>query len=464
MDTTEDRLYSVLAGSNFYNSFAQECEDLIGFGTAPSIIYEDEQDIIRLYNPVVGEYYLSSSASLRVDGLYRLFVMTVAQIVDFFGVENCPPEVQSLWAQKGTGLQLERIVAHSIEPNFGIGPKNAGKVPGNFTWRETYWVYGASCDTPLSLRGFADQPFTGARWATQSNDAYGRSPGMDVLPDVIQLQVETARKAEAIEKQVRPPLIASMDLKNQPSSALPGKVTYVNNISAGSGMRPIYEVNPEIREMMEDIKEIQARIKTGFFNDLFLLLSEMPNAKMTAYEVAQRMQEKLQVLGPVIEGLMTESLKPKLKRVFGIMKRRGMIDPLPDSLKGVPLDIEFVSILALAQRASSTGGLERMVQLAGNMVQIFPGIKDVLNADTLYREMNDMLGNPQAILNSPEQVAAARQQEAQQAQQAQKMEAAQHMAKTASIGADAANTLAATQIGGGADALSQIMGSGGGTR
>lgn len=462
MDTTEDRVYKVLASSNFYNSFAQECEDLIGFGTAPTIIYEDEEDMIRLYNPVIGEYYLSSSASLRVNGLYRQFVMTIEQIVDFFGVENCPPEVQKLWEQKGTALQQERIIAHSIEPNYGIGNTDAGKVKGNFSWREVYWVYGGASASPLSMRGFADQPFTGARWATQSNDAYGRSPGMDVLPDVIQLQVETARKAEAIEKQVRPPLIASMNLKNQPSSQLPGHVTFVDSVSAGSGMRPIYEVQPEIREMMEDIAQIQARIKTGFFNDLFLLLEQMPNAKMTAYEVAQRMQEKLQVLGPVIEGLLTESLKPKLKRIYGILQRRGMIDPLPDSLKNVPLDIEFVSILALAQKASATGGLERMVALAGNMVQIFPNIKDVLNSDNLYRAMNDMLGNPQIILNAPEQVAAARQAEAQQAQQAQQMAAMQHAAKTADIGANAAQTMSQTQIGGGADALSQLLGTGGG--
>lgn len=457
LDDVEDRIYTVLAGSNFYNSFAQECEDLVVFGTSLVILYEDARDLIRLYNPAVGEYYLSSSATMRIDSPYRQFVMTVSQIVDFFGVENCPPDVVSLWNQKGAGLEKERIIAHAIEPNYGIGPNGAGKLPGNFAWREVYWVWGASSDRPLSIRGFVDQPFTASRWATQSNDAYGRSVGMDVLPDVMQLQVETRRKAEAIEKQVRPPLIADVQLKNQPSSILPGHVTYVANLGAGTGMRPIYTVEPNIKAMMLDIEQIQARIKTGFFNDLFLML-QAPVDRQTAYEVAQKMQEKLQVIGPVIEGLLNESLKPKLRSVFNILKRKGMIPPPPDSLKGQPLGIEFVSMLVLAAKAAATGGIERLVSFVGNMAPVFPGVTDNLDPDETVREMNMLLGNPSKIIRGADMVASMRQQQQAQQQKEQQMNEAQHMAKTAGIGADAAQVMANTQVGAGQTALSAVLG------
>lgn len=461
IDDVEDRMYTVLAGSNFYNSFAQECEDLVVFGTAPVIIYEDETDVLRCYNPVTGEYYLGSGATLRVDGLYRTFVMTISQIVDFFGLDKCTPDIQKLWSSKGSSLEVERIIAHAIEPNYGIGPDEDGKIPGNFTWREVYWVYAGGSDQPLSMRGFVEQPFTAGRWATQGNDPYGRSPGMDVLPDVIQLQVETLRKAEAIEKMVRPPLVADMQLKNQPSSILPGHVTYVSNLGPGTGMRSIYDVNPDIRAMAEDLAMIQNRIKAGFFNDLFLMLETAPQSKMTAYEVAQKMQEKLQVLGPVIEGLLTESLKPKLKRVFSIMQRKGMIPPPPASLRGMPIDVQFVSILALAQKAAATGGLERMAALVGNMAAVFPQAKDLLDTDSFIREMNDLLGNPQKILFAPEQVAQSRKEQATKIQEAQHQQDMAHIAKTAATGADAANVLSQTKIGGGTDALSAILGTGG---
>lgn len=461
IDEVEARVYAILAGSNFYNSFAQECEDLVVFGTAPVIIYEDSQDIIRLYNPVVGEYFLGSSSTMRVDCLNRTFVMTVSQIVDFFGLENCPQEIIKLWKQKGSSLEMERIVAHSIEPNFGIQNGDIGKIPGNYTWREVYWIFGAGSEKPMSMRGFVEQPFTAGRWSTQGNDAYGRSVGMDVVPDVKQLQVMTLRKAEAIEKMVRPPLIASMELKNQPSSILPGHVTYVSDLGPGKGMRSIYDVNPDINALSADIAAIQNRIKTGFFNDLFLMLETSPQAKMTAYEVAQKMQEKLQVLGPVIEGLLTESLKPKLKRIFGIMQRKGMVPPPPESMKNIPLDVQFVSILALAQKAAATGGLERIAALVGNLTAVFPQARDLMDVDAYVREMNDLLGNPQKILYGPEEVQKTREAQAAAMQKAQQQQDQANQAKTMQVGADAANILSQTKVGQGGDALSMMLGAGG---
>ena len=456
MDETEDRIYTVLAGSNFYNAFAQECEDLTVFGTGPNIIYEDERDLIRCYTPAVGEYFLASNATLRVDTLYRAFVMTTSEVVDFFGIDNCTPDIQKAWEAKGPELQVERIIAHSIEPNFSVGPNGEGKLPGKYTWREVYWVFGSASVAPLSMRGFYDQPFTAARWSTQSNDAYGRSVCMDVLPDVLQLQVMTRRMAEAIEKQVRPPLLANMELKNQPASALPGHVTYVSNPE--NGMRPMYTVNPDIRAMAENIALISQRIQRGLFNDLFLMLEQNPTKEQTAYEVAQKVQEKLQVIGPVIENILAESLKPKLKRIFAILQRKGIISPLPPSLKGVALDVEFVSMLALAQRAASTGGMERLIALVGNMVGVYPNVKDNLDPDKFLTEMNDLLGNPQHILRGPDSVAQIRQQAQQQQEQAQKMVQMQHMAQTAQTGAQAAQVMSQTDIGAGQNVLGKVLG------
>lgn len=457
LDNVEDVMYAILAASNFYNSFTQECEDLIVFGTAPTIIYEDEQDLIRCYNPCVGEYYLSSSATMRVDGLYRVFVMTVSQIVGFFGVENCPKEIQKAWASKGGELDKEFTIAHSIEPNFAIDGDKIGKIPGNFTWREVFWVYGNAGPHPLSMRGFVDQPFTAARWSTQSNDAYGRSPGMDALPDVIQLQVMTRRMAEAIEKMVRPPLVADMQLKNQPSSILPGHVTYVQGLGAGTGMRPIYEVAPDVNHLSALIAQIQMRIKSAFFNDLFLMLEQAPNNKQTAYEVAQRVNEKLAVVGPVIEGLMNESLKPKLKRIFSIAKRKGLLPPMPDSLKNIPLNIEFVSMLALAQKAAATGGIERLAAFIGNLVAVVPDVVDNLDVDATVRVMNDLLGNPQSILHDEKTIQATRDGRAKAQQAAQQSATMNQGADTLNKGAQAAQVLSNTTVGAGNSVLANLM-------
>ena len=461
IDETQDRIYSILAGSNFYESEAQEKEDIVVFGTAPCLIYEDARDIFRCYNPCVGEYYLANDGSNRVNCFARQFLETVQQTIDFFGSDTPPDEIKSMWAQKGSANDQERIISHMIEPNYAIGEGRVGKIPGDFAWREVYWVWASGSMQPLSMRGFHEQPFTVSRWSQQSNDAYGRSPGMDALPDVIQLQVMTRRLAEAIEKQVRPPLLADMSMKNQPASALPGHVTYVPKLDAGTGMRSIYQVNPDVGAMSANILAIENRIKIAFFNDLFLMLEQGAGSdRMTAYEVAQKVQEKLQVLGPVIEGMLGV-LKLKLKRIYGILQRKGFIDPPPASLRGVPLSVDFISTLALAQKASATGGLERLAALIGNLAPIYPEVKNILDAEAYVRVMNDLLGNQQHIIRSPAQLKQINAMEAKAAAASQQMMAMQHGAQTAQIASQAGMNLANTQVGASGNALAMLMGQGG---
>ena len=104
MDETEDRIYKILAATNFYESEAQEKEDIVVFGTAPVIIYEDERDIFRCYNPCIGEYYLGNDGSNRVNTFGREFLQTIMQTVDFFGAERSPDDIKAMWSQKGSGL------------------------------------------------------------------------------------------------------------------------------------------------------------------------------------------------------------------------------------------------------------------------------------------------------------------------------------------------------------------------
>src|ERR1700744_455291 len=156
LEDTQERIYTVLAQSNFYNTMAQAFQDVTVFGTAPVIIYEDFQDVIRCYLPCAGEYFLASSARLDNDTLYREFTLTIQQIVDMFKIENCPESVVKLWNSGGGSLDSEMVVAHSIEPNFPIQGKSGNTsiqvAPTIFAWREVYWLRGQKTAKPLSKR------------------------------------------------------------------------------------------------------------------------------------------------------------------------------------------------------------------------------------------------------------------------------------------------------------------------
>ncbi len=72
----------------------------------------------------------------------------------------------------------------------------------------------------------------------------------------------------------------------------------------------------------------------------------------TATEVAERRDEKLVMLGPVLERLHDDLLEPLIGRVFQIMARVGQIPPPPSPmLDGMRLQPEYVSPMAALQAA-----------------------------------------------------------------------------------------------------------------
>ena len=463
-EEVEDRAYKVFAESNFYDSAAVMFKDLVSYGTGPMLIYEDAEDIIRCQTPVVGEYFIFVGPTGRVEGFGRLYASTVSQTVEEFGLENCPPDVQQLFKNKGSNLDREIIIAHLIEPNFAIqkwgDAKPYGKIKGDYTFREVYWKYGAATPQPLSVRGFKDWPGIAPRWQVNGNDPYGSDcPGMVALGDIMQLQQETRRKAELLEKIVRPPLNASIELKNQPSSILPGHATYSSDPKS-KGMFPVFEINPQaLPGITADIQLIQQRIKQGFFNDLFLMLAQATK-DMTAFEVAQRQQEKLQVLGPVIERFNNEGAGPAIVRTISILARKKLLPPMPRSLIGIPMEIKYISMLALAQKAVATAGIERVMTVTLKVATEGqkPEILDILNWEEGIREYGDQLDVSHKLFNDEKQVAALRKDRAQKMQQAQQMQAATH---TVPALAGAAKDVAGIDVGGGINAAQLMLGMGG---
>lgn len=465
LEDTETRIYAVLAGSNFYDIMAQAFQDVATFGTAPIIVYEDAEDLIRCYLPCSGEYYLASSARLSVDTLYREFVLTVQQIVEMFGAENCPSQVREMWIQGGGSLENEFVVAHSIEPNTEIASRGTGRKPvrvvsASFTYREVYWLRGIKADAELSRRGFHEKPFATIRWAVTANDPYGRSPGMDCLGDTKQLQLETRRKAEFIEKLVRPPMGADPELKNEPSSIIPGHITYTSTAGGKKGFWPLFEVQPQaLSPMVADIKEVQARIERCFFVDVFMAITRMQGVQpRNELELTKRDLERLQVLGPFVN-LFEGEARIILERIATILERKGALLPRPKSLQGIPTKFDFRSMMKVAQEASETANLSATFAMAGNLsaASKAAGVPDpirTMNLDKGLRKFADLVSVPEDLFYTDDEVAEHDAVRAKAAQGQQMMEATAPMV-------DAAHTLSQTPIGGGQSALTAMLGGAG---
>lgn len=442
----EKRMMRVFQESNFYTSIATMFEDLTVFGTAPMIIYEDFDDVIRCYNPCAGEYFLANSPRLQVNTFFREFIYTARQMADEFGEENMSQNARGLLRNPG-GSATTVTIAHCIKPNDG-------SMPERFTYCEYYWEKGNPKDTKgneifLRKKGFFEFPVVAPRWSTAGNDAYGRSPGMDALGDIKQLQQETKRKAQALDKMVNPPLVGDVQLKNQPATQIPGGLTYVSGIN-NAGLKPIFTVMPPIQEIMLDIQEIQNRIRNVFFNDLFMMISQLQTVR-SATEIDARREEKLVMLGPVLEKFDNEGLDPTIDRVFNIMLRGGLLPEPPEEVQGQHLQVQYTSMLATAQNAASTASIERLFAQAGSLVAIQPDIMDNIDADEGITEYADKLDVPPKLIRTKEEVDAIRQIRMQQKQAMDSMAATDAMAK-------AGKTMSETDVGGGQNAIQMLMG------
>lgn len=444
LDEVERRMMLVFAESNFYNALAIMYLDLVFFGTAAVLIYEDFESVIRCYNCALGEYYLGQSDRLQVNTFARDFSYKVHQLKSRWGEKNCSNSVQEKIKKGGAALEETVKICHLILPNDG-----SYKISKRFKYVECYWEEASQEKTRyLHCQGFNELPGIFPRWEVTGNDSYGTGVGLDAIGDVIQLQHETKRKGQSLDFMVRPPMVADIQLQHRPTAILPGGTTFVAGIN-NVGMKPAYTVQPPLQELSLDIRDIQGRIRETFFNDLFKMISQLDTVR-SATEIDARREEKLVQLGSVLERVHNEALNPAVTRTFGAMQRQGLLPDPPANLSDAQLEIQFVSILSAAQSAVGVAPTERFLQLVGNMSAVFPEALDLPNVEELLREYARAIGVKAKGVNSREtvaQIVAKREQE----------QAAQKALGAASVAAPAAKLLSETDVGGGQSALSTML-------
>lgn len=436
----------VMNKSNWYQSLTVLYRSLGTFATGAISILEDDEDVIRTHVFPIGSYYVSNSARLQVDTVFRKYSMTCRQLVNEFGIDNVSAGVKSAWESKSYEQYFE--VVHAVLPNTD---RDTGKLNSkNKRYSSVYFETGGDGDKLLSEAGFDEMPILVPRWDINGEDAYGSScPGILALGCIKALQLQQKRKDQAIDKLVNPPMMAPSSLRNERISLLPGDVSYYNGAGNQAGFKPIYEINPRVNELLASIQDSRQITDECYFVPLFNMFSQINTRSMPTEAVTELRDEKMLQLGPVLERLNDEFLDPAIDRIFNIMLRRGMLPPPPEELQGQPLRVEYTSVMAQAQKAVGIGSIERFVGFIGNMSQLFPAARDKLDVDNTIDEYGDMLGVPATITKSDEQVKAEREAQAQQEQ-------AQQALQMGAQSADIAKTMSETSTGGDPNALTQV--------
>lgn len=414
--------------SNVYRALQMTYEELGAFGTSAVVLLDDYENVIHCMPLTIGEYALATDSRGNVDTLYREFRMTVAAVAEEFGYEKCSRQTKTLY-DKGCYDEWVTVI-NAIEPRRD---RDARKLDNrNMPFRSVYFEDGAERDNILRETGFRQFPALCPRWNVTGGDIYGCGPGMEALGDLRQLQQEQFYKSKALALMADPPVIASADLRNQEANLVPGGVVYADNVAQVQGIRAAYEVNLRPDVLAQDLLDIRQRINEAFYKDIFMMISGMPNTqRATATEIAERHEEKMLMLGPVLERLNAEMNDRLIAMTFDRMVRLSLLPPVPPEMDGRDINVEFVSILAQAQRAVSTNAIDRFTQNLGQLVAIKPELADKFNSDYWADSYSDLLGIDPQLVVSGDQVALIRQARTEMQQQQARMEQASQMAGVA---------------------------------
>ena len=415
LEASTDAMYTAFNRSNFQQEIFELYHDLITFGTAAMFIEEDDDDIIKFSTRHINEVFIAENDKGRIDTIYRRFNISARAAIQKFG-DAVSSDVQGK-AKKNPYDEVE--ILHAVYPRSEFNPNKKDKA--NMPFESVYMEYKNGNE--LSVGGFKEFPFVVPRYLKASNEIYGRSPAMTALPDVKMLNEMCKTTIKAAQKQVDPPLLVPDDGFLLPVRTVPGGLNFYR-----SGTRDRIEPlniganNPLGLNMEEQRRD---SIRAVFYVNQ-LMMQQGP--QMTATEVIQRNEEKMRLLGPVLGRLQSELLKPLIDRVFAILLRNNMLPPAPEFLSGRDIEIEYVSPLAKAQKSSELQSIMRAIEILGSLANVAP-VFDYVNFDNLVKHLADIVGMPQKLLKSQNQVSAERQQAQQQQQEMQQMQQLQQVAK-----------------------------------
>lgn len=418
LDDVQEVMMMTFAKSDIYSGLHKSYLELPLFGTSCTIVRPHTENTINLLNLTIGEYYLADDEFGAVDTMYRSFKMTAKQMVAQWGLNGVSQQVRNAYEKN----PFERFdVVHAIEPRFDRDLYKRDRL--NMPWRSVYFEDNAT-SAILSESGFRSFPVMAPRWMTAGGSVYGRGPGAKALNAAKALQMLTDNEHVAVSYASNPPIQYPASFTGRLDAFRPGGRIPVTGTDAAS-MRTAFEVALDMQGLELLIARRKQEVQRAFYTNIFQMIQGSADSQRTATEVQALEQEKYMFLGPVLERLHSEMLDPLVATTFDFLVEANRVPEPPAELQGRELSVEYVSVLAEAQKAANISGVVRMVQQIGMLAQMNPNALDKVDVDRTIDELADMNGVPPSMIVSGDRVALIRKDRADaQAQQAQ-MEQAQ---------------------------------------
>lgn len=445
-------LLDALAKSNFYVSAKSVYAEISAFGTSAIQIEADPETVFRFTHFTMGEYYIDTDARGIVTTICREFYMRAKNVIEKFGEDNVSENVKKAVKNNKPGNDWIQIL-HVQERNTD---RDITKLDArNKLYSSTYYeINSDDKQAPLRDSGYDTKPFAVPRWNKAGSEVWGNGPGIMALQDVMELQTVEDDILEASALGNHPALLANGRVGDITVKSGADEITWVDGITSSDqdSVKPLNKGTTSIAELLELKADLRDRIRSIFFSNLLFLISATDNRNRTATEILEAKREELLLLGPIMEQLHPDFIRPVIERCFDLLQKSGLLPDPPEELQGADIKIEIISLIQLAQRISELTPIEQLAAFVSNIAQVWPEARDKFNADQAVDEAAIALGVKAGIVNSDEDVQAKRDAQARELLRQQALANAQGAI-------DSAKTLSETDIGGN-NALTSLIGGG----
>lgn len=420
-----------LSRSNYYQISGSQYKSRSVFGTGQMHIEEGRHALLSCSTRKIGTYCLGKNSEDMVDTVYAEFKLTARQAGQEFGEENLGPKVKkALTENGGKGMDTEFTFVHCIRPREEL-ERTPGKLDGENKPIASIYI-GMDDKFCVKIGGYDEMPDSVTRfddWGTGT--VWGYSPAYETLPNVRQLNYLVRFMDAQYELRANPRILEPIGLRGQVDLRPGGRTAYDPNLPGG-GKPEEWMTQADIGSTEHSVESKQKAVNRLFYTDVFTMLQQI-DRKMTAYEISQRVGEKLEQLSPMFGRIITEKTSVDLKRIFGICFRAGKFPKPPRSmyvpdatgrkLRLAMPEVSYTSRLALALKAmqnkATMDTLSFMSEFAGNTNK--PELLDNWDLDAAARTFAINQGMSARFERPMRQVIQLRAARAKQAQQERAM-------------------------------------------
>lgn len=424
--------------SNFYDQMFPAYKSSGVYGTALLFEEEDVEDDIRFYNMPLKQVVIVEDAKGRVCKFYIEFEFTADQAAGKWGQENLSTALQEEIKQ-GKGQSKKHKFLLFIGERYAreIQKTDKKNLPIEGTWVD---VEGR---TIVEESGYNEFPAFCHRFDKRPFVPWGFSPAMKALPFARLLNTIAKTNLRAMMKHTDPPIAVPHNAFLAPFNMNPRAInTYKKDVMAdGKGIFAFGNFgDPSMG--LQAVEYYSSKVKGLMYADVFLAFSNITK-DMNNPEVMERINEKMTMLGPAVGRYLSEVISHVIHRTISILDRRGKLPKPPIELLMSPgYEIDFVGVLAQAQRRAELNTLVTGLTMIGNMATYAPEVLDKINPDHVADEVWSITGAPVKVLRSDDEIQQIREGRAQEAMRQKEIATIAQTANTAKDAGGAAQGFA----------------------